>query len=192
MDPSDYDIAFAKIRAIYDQAIRHGIDLQMIDIGGGFPAPYRGQSLIALADYCDIVYASLRKHLGDLNVQLIAEPGRALCAESVTLVTKVIGKNVREGITWYFLDDGIYGAFSAKRPGHTDFQLLAENPCGLQASACVVAGPTCDGGDVLYYDHPLPDLQLGDLVLVPTMGAYTSASACCFNGLAVPRLVTVE
>ena len=39
MDPSDYDIAFAKIRAIYDQAIRHGIDLQMIDIGGGFPAP---------------------------------------------------------------------------------------------------------------------------------------------------------
>ncbi|MGV3484848.1 MAG: type III PLP-dependent enzyme, partial [Planctomycetaceae bacterium] len=192
VDPSDYDGAFATLRSLYDRAMDAGIGLTMIDIGGGFPAPYRDQSLMSLADYCDVVRTSLQRHLGDLPVRLIAEPGRVLCAQSVTLVTKVIGKSRRDGMTWYFVDDGIYGAFSAKRAGHTDFDLIAENPQGLETSPCVVAGPTCDSGDILYRDHPLPDLQIGDLLLVPTMGAYTSASACYFNGLPPPRSIAVE
>lgn len=192
VDPEDYHLAFAKVRELYDEAVDLGFDLQWIDIGGGFPAPYRGQMLMPLADYCDVVQAGLQKHLSDLPVRLIAEPGRILCAESVTLITSVIGKSQRQGITWYFLDDGIYGSFSGKRAGHTDFQLIADNPLGLPDQPCVIAGPTCDSGDVLYRDHPLPELQVGDRLLVPSMGAYTSASACCFNGLPLPRAVALE
>lgn len=192
LDPNDFQWAFAQVRSLYEQAVQLGFDLQMIDIGGGFPAPYRGQSLLSLADYCDAVQVSLQRHLRDLPVRLIAEPGRALCAESVTLITKVIGKSQRDGMTWYYLDDGIYGSFSGKRAGHTDFQLIAENLADLADLPCVVAGPTCDSGDVLYRDHLLPELQVGALLLVPTMGAYTSAGACCFNGLPLPQSVAID
>ena len=59
-------------------------------------------------------------------------------------------------------------------------------------SACIVAGPTCDSHDVVAVDQNLPDLEIGELLLVPTMGAYTSASASGFNGLDMARLVEVE
>ena len=59
-------------------------------------------------------------------------------------------------------------------------------------SACIVAGPTCDSHDVVSTDQELPDLEVGELLLVPTMGAYTSASASGFNGLDIARVVEID
>jgi len=192
IDPHDFHPAIAKVRELYDEAIDIGIDIQLIDIGGGFPAPYRGQSLISLESYCDIVALGLHKYFAGTSARIIAEPGRVLCAEGVTLVTRVIGKSQRDGMTWYYLDDGLHGSFSAKRPGHTDFDLLVEHDRSTPPAPCVVAGPTCDSGDVLYRDYPLPNLDIGAIVLVPSMGAYTSASACGFNGLPLARLIAID
>jgi ornithine decarboxylase len=192
LDPHDFHPAIASIRELYDEAMDIGMDIQLIDIGGGFPAPYRGQSLMPLASYCDIVNDALRSHFEGLPARIIAEPGRALCAEGLTLVTRVIGKSVREGTIWYYLDDGLYGSFSAKRPGHTDFDLIVENHASTPLYRCVVAGPTCDSGDVLYRDYLLPELEIGAIVMVPSMGAYTSASACGFNGLPLACSIAVD
>ena len=57
---------------------------------------------------------------------------------------------------------------------------------------CVVAGPTCDSTDVVSRDQELPDLDAGELLLVPTMGAYTNASASTFNGLDLAKAIEVE
>jgi len=192
IDPRDFYPAMAKVRELYDEAMDIGIDIQLIDIGGGFPAPYRGQSLMSLASYCDVVADGLRSHFAEIPVRIIAEPGRVLCAEAVTLVTRVIGKSKRNGTTWYYLDDGLYGSFSAKRPGHTDFDLLVENEPSAAQFPCVIAGPTCDSGDVLYRDYHLPELEIGAIVMVPSMGAYTSASACGFNGLPVAGSIAID
>ena len=88
LNPDDYDAALRKIRAIYDEAAAEGIELEVLDIGGGMPAPYR-ESVLSLEAYCDMVSQSLATHFGDLPIRIIAEPGRVISAESTTLVTSV-------------------------------------------------------------------------------------------------------
>lgn len=190
--PDDYDTALRIARSIFDQAAERGIELEVLDIGGGMPAPYR-ESVLTLEAYCDVVQQSLESHFGDLPVRIIAEPGRVISANSATLVTQVIGKSVRpNGSTQYIIDDGLYGSFSGKVFDHTDFPILAEDAMVRPTYPCVVAGPTCDSTDIVCRDQDLPDLDIGELLLVPTMGAYTNASASTFNGLDLARQISVE
>lgn len=189
--PGDYVAALREIRGVWDAASSLGMDLEVLDIGGGFPAPYRVDAP-SIEAFCATVSSGLSEHFGDLPIRLIAEPGRGLCAESTTLITKVIGKNTRWGMPWYFLDDGLYGSFSGKVFDHTDFPILYEGAGDRELLRCVVAGPTCDSSDVISNDQLLPDLNLGELLLIPCMGAYTSASASPFNGLPVARSVAID
>ena len=78
----------------------------------------------------------------------------------------------------------MYGAFSGKLFDHCDYELIPQKrgPVG----ECVVAGPTCDSIDVVSRDQLLPNLEVGDLLIVPGMGAYTKASATSFNGFQPP------
>lgn len=192
LNPDDYDKALATVRKIWDEAAAEGIELEVLDIGGGMPAPYR-ESVLSLEAYCEMVSQSLATHFGDLPIRVIAEPGRVVSAESTTLVTSVIGKSVRpNGMTQYIIDDGLYGSFSGKVFDHVDFDILAEDAADRPAFPCVVAGPTCDSTDVVTRDQELPDLEIGELLIVPTMGAYTNASASTFNGLDLAKPIEVE
>ncbi|MCA9195316.1 MAG: type III PLP-dependent enzyme [Planctomycetales bacterium] len=191
MDPADYCSALQRVRDLWNQASELGFDLEMLDIGGGFPAPYRHDAP-SVSSFCSTIWNGLQESFGDLQIRLIAEPGRGICAESITLVTKVIGKNNRWGVPWYFIDDGLYGSFSGKVFDHTDFPLLYENSGNRELFPCVVAGPTCDSSDVVSRDQMLPDLEVGELLLVPCMGAYAGASASPFNGLPVARSVAID
>ena len=190
--PDDYDIAFGRIRRIYDAALEKGIELEVIDFGGGLPAPYR-DAVLTLDTFCDAIRQSLDTHFGDLPVRLVAEPGRGISAETGTLITQVIGKSTRpNGKTQYIIDDGLYGSFSGKVYDHVDYPLLAEDMLIRPVYESIVAGPTCDSTDVVACDQDLPDLAIGELLLVPSMGAYTNASASTFNGLEIARRVEVE
>jgi ornithine decarboxylase len=192
LNPGDYKTVLRRVRQCWEEAAAVGIELEILDIGGGFPAPYRDTEMMTLASYCDNVSESLNEVFGDVPVRLIAEPGRGLVAESMTLVTQVLGKSVRGGTTWYIIDDGLYGSFSGKVFDHVDYNVIADNPLGLPLHSCVLAGPTCDSSDVVARDQLLPELNVGDLLLVPTMGAYAGASACPFNGLPVAGSAMIE
>jgi ornithine decarboxylase len=189
--PADFIPALKAARRVWDEAERMGNPLEVLDFGGGFPAPYRG-AVLTLESYCQMLASALEDTFGDVPARIIAEPGRGLCAESATLVTCVVGKSIRNGMPWYFLDDGIYGSFSGKAFDHADFPLLVEDAHHRELTPCVVAGPTCDSGDVISRDQFLPELEVGELVLVPTMGAYSSASATDFNGLERAKCISVE
>lgn len=190
--PDDYDTAFARIRRIYDAAADHGIELEVIDFGGGLPAPYR-DAVLSLEAFCEALHQSLETHFGDLPVRLIAEPGRGISADTSTLITQVIGKSIRpNGKVQYIIDDGLYGSFSGKVYDHVDYPLLAEDMLIRPMYESIVAGPTCDSTDVVACDQELPDLAIGELLLVPSMGAYTNASASTFNGLEIARRIAVD
>ncbi len=191
LNPADYERMLYKTREVWDEATAEGFELEMLDVGGGFPAPYR-RPVMSLEAFCHQLDNALTKTFGDLNVRIIAEPGRGISAETMTLVTKVLGKNKRGGKMWYFIDDGVYGSFSGKLFDHADFELVTENAIGRQHFPCVVAGPTCDSHDIVSEDQELPDLEIGELLLVPTMGSYTNASASPFNGLDVAKIIEVE
>ena len=191
LNPEDFRTMLTKARKAWDACVAAGAPLEVLDIGGGFPAPYR-TSVMSLSDYCRHLSRALDATFGDLPIRIIAEPGRGMCAESVTLITRVVGKSVRSGLPWYFIDDGVYGSFSGKLFDDSDFELIAEAADERPRSGCVVAGPTCDSHDVVSVDQELPDLEVGELLLVPTMGAYTSASASGFNGLDIARIDEID
>jgi ornithine decarboxylase len=106
-------------------------------------------------------------------------------------VNTVIGRARRGDSIWYYLDDGVYGAYSGQIYDHARYPLTVfGDGCALQRS--VLAGPTCDSIDVIAEDALLPELEIGDLVVARQMGAYTLASASEFNSIPRPRVIALN
>jgi ornithine decarboxylase len=184
-DPGIYLTALQMVRRLFDEAAAAGVRLDMLDIGGGFPVVYRTE-MPRLEDFCRVVSRGLSQ-MFPAGVRIIAEPGRCISGDAMTLVVRVIGRSIRNGVPWYYIDDGLYGAFSGKLFDHCDYELIPQRVG--PATECVVAGPTCDSIDIVSRDQPLPSLEVGDLLMVPSMGAYTRASATSFNGFQPPVTV---
>ena len=163
-----------------------GAPMSVLDIGGGFPTDYARTGL-DLVDWC----APIRGALANLpdDWEILSEPGRVLVAPAVTCIATVVGRSIRDGIRWYYLDDGVYGSFSGQIFDHASYplQVLREGP--LHRS--VIAGPTCDSIDIVAEDVALPELEPGDLVVGHEMGAYTAATKTRFNLLPDARFINL-
>jgi ornithine decarboxylase len=107
----------------------------------------------------------------------------------------VVGSATRAGATWHYLDDGLYGSYSNVMTENVHPPILALSELGGDEDkmppleAVTLAGPTCDSVDVVAADYPMPTLAVGDVVVSPTMGAYTSVTASRFNGIAETPIV---
>jgi ornithine decarboxylase len=166
-----------------------GVRSRVIDIGGGFPVSYRDDmpTIDTIADVVDDVFGSARD-----DFTLLAEPGRFLVAECMTLLTSVVGSAVRDGQLWHYLDDGLYGSYSNVMTENVHPPILALRELDNDDSALervTLAGPTCDSVDVIARNYPMPDLEIGDIVVSPVMGAYTTVTSSRFNGIAATPVV---
>ncbi len=174
----------ALIRAARDS----GHALSVLDIGGGFPADYL-EPAMPIEEFC----APIRAALAGLppGLRLIAEPGRYIVAPAGTCVASVVGRALRDGRWWFYLDDGMYGSFNGQIYDHASYPVVALREDGERVNA-VLAGPTCDSIDVIREDIPLPLLEAGDLVVGRNMGAYTSCSASDFNFIPRARRLAIN
>jgi ornithine decarboxylase len=188
-DPEAHVAAIDACRPFFESDTLAGTaHLGMLDIGGGFPADYDGSG-VDLAAFCRPINAALARYPS--HVEVIAEPGRVLSAPAMYSISTVIGRARRGELTWYYLDDGVYGGFSGQIYDHAQYPLTVfSDETALQRS--VLAGPTCDSIDVIAEDVLLPVLQIGDLVLGRQMGAYTLATASEFNSIPKPRVVALN
>jgi len=173
---------------VFAEAAGRAFRLKLLDIGGGFPAPYNRdvQPLAALA-------RKINPELDRLfpaDIEVLSEPGRFVVATAATLVAKVIGKADRDGKRCYYLDDGIYHTFSGILFDHCQYHVKAFKRGPTQL--CSVFGPTCDALDTISLAEELPDLALGDLLYSENVGAYTTASSTCFNGFPPAKVVHVN
>ena len=161
--------------------------LSVLDIGGGFPVNYDG-SIEDIEQFC----APIRAALADLpeRIRILAEPGRYIAAPAMTCLTTVVGRARRGSRMWYYLDDGVYNSFSGQIFDHTRYPLIAPDARG-EPQPSVLAGPTCDSIDVIADDLLLGEMQIGDLIIAPLMGAYTAATATTFNSLPRARILTL-
>jgi ornithine decarboxylase len=186
-----YIEALEYCRDIYRKAALDGINIELIDIGGGFPIDYL-TSVIPMVQFCQPINEYLDRYFS--NYRIIAEPGRVLSGPSMTLATRVMGKSLRNGVWWYYLDDGMYGSFSGKMYDHADYPMYVENDGKVDDKryTSVLAGPTCDSIDVMYENINLPLLEIGDLLMFSSMGAYTNASASNFNGFPKAKIILVN
>lgn len=176
------------VRRIYEEAAKEGMKFRVLDIGGGWPIP-EPRVRFNLAEMMAQVKARLDEDFADIEIW--AEPGRYMCGTAVNLITSVIGVNERNGQTWYFLDDGIYGSFSGVIFDQWDFKLISFKNSGEKHQA-TFAGPSCDSLDIMFRGKMTEPLEIGDLLLVPLCGAYTSASATTFNGFHKAQIVIWE
>ena len=158
-----------------------------LDIGGGFPIDY-GERATGIRRYC----APIRHALARLprRVRVIAEPGRYIVGPAAIGVATVMGRAQREGHWWYYLDDGVYGSYSGQLYDHARYPVSVMRDGPLLPS--VLAGPTCDGIDVIAEALQLPKLNIGDLVIGRQMGAYTWATASTFNFFPKATVVVVN
>ena len=123
---------------------------------------------------------------------LLAEPGRYLVADCMTLLTSVVGTAERDGQVWHYLDDGVYGSYSnvMTEDVHPPILGLRELFDGdVTYEPVTLAGPTCDSADVIARDYPMPPLGIGDVVVSPMMGAYTAVTSSRFNGIPATPIV---
>jgi ornithine decarboxylase len=164
-------------RDLMRAAGRAGHRLTTLDIGGGFPSGGSRRAL-PIEDYCAPIVRALRSLPSDVRV--IAEPGRYIAAPAAIAVSSVMGRALRDGRWWYYLDDGLYGCYSGQMYDHALYAVEALSTAG-ETYPSVLAGPTCDSIDVITEAIDLPKLDAGDLIVGRDMGAYTWASASDFN-----------
>jgi ornithine decarboxylase len=163
--------------------------MNLLDIGGGFPAPYDA-TVKPFRELAGVINREINR-LFPKNIQILAEPGRFLCATAGIAVSKIIGKAMRDGKLCYYIDDGVYHTFSGVIFDHCQYHLKAFKRGATQI--CSVFGPTCDALDVVSLAENLPDnLQLGDLLYSENIGAYSHASSTYFNGFPPATVVHVN
>jgi len=180
--------AIRRCREIIRDYNRHAdMPMSMLDIGGGFPVDYSGR-VPDIVSFCAPINEALRD-LGD-DIHVIAEPGRFLVAPAAISITAVAGKARRGGRDWYYLDDGVYGAYSGQIFDHATYPIrcLKSGP----VAPSVLAGPTCDSIDIIRDEIQLPQLEVGDLIVGEMMGAYTVSTATDFNSLSRCEIIVLN
>jgi len=173
--------------AVMSEARARGRPIKIVDIGGGFPAPYH-RDVKPFEVLAQRINAEIDR-LFPTGVDVIAEPGRFMVATAATAVARIIGKARRDGKTCYYIDDSVYHTYSGIIFDHCQYHLRALREGSPEI--CAVFGQTCDGLDTISLSEELPDLQLDDLVYAENIGAYASASATWFNGFPPARVVHV-
>ena len=186
----NYVAAIELAANIFKEAKNRGYTkMNLLDIGGGFPAPYDA-TVKPFRELAKVINRELDR-LFPKNIQILAEPGRFMCATAATAVSKIIGKAVRDGKLSYYINDGVYHTFSGVIFDHCHYHLKSFKKGPTQI--CSVFGPTCDALDVVSMAENLPDdLQLGDLLYSEQIGAYSHASSTYFNGFPPATVVHVN
>jgi ornithine decarboxylase len=171
--------------AVMKESKSRGHELKILDIGGGFPAPYN-KHVKPFRELARAINAEIDR-LFDPHIQILAEPGRFLVATAATSVARVIGKAVRNGRLCYYIDDSVYHTFSGIIFDHCQYPLKAFK--SGKKEICAVFGQTCDGLDTISQSEHLPDLAVDDLVYAENIGAYSNASATWFNGFPPAKVI---
>jgi ornithine decarboxylase len=174
--------------AVRAEAHSRGHTIRILDIGGGFPAPYHAD-VKPIESLALKINAEIDRLFPD-GVEIIAEPGRFIVATAATAIARVIGKARRDGKTCYFIDDSVYHTYSGIIFDHCQYHVKAFKSGPTEI--CAVFGQTCDGLDTISLAEDLPDLVMDDLVFSENIGAYASASATYFNGFPPAKVVHVN
>ncbi|HYV26986.1 MAG TPA: type III PLP-dependent enzyme [Candidatus Eisenbacteria bacterium] len=174
--------------AVMQEAKTRGHEIKILDIGGGFPAPYN-KHVKPFSALAKKINAEIDR-LFPKDIQILAEPGRFLVATAATSIARIIGKAVRDGKPCYYIDDSVYHTFSGIIFDHCQYHLKAFKRG--KKEICAVFGQTCDALDTISFSEELPELEIDDLVYSENIGAYSNASATWFNGFPPAKVVHVN
>ena len=182
-----WDRALASAAAVFKECGERGMNLAMVNLGGGFPTKYL-KNVPSVKTYGTAIFKALRKHFGNRIPETIIEPGRGMVGNAGTIEAEVVlvsKKSEEDDVRWVYLDIGKFGGLAETMDESIRYPIRTPRDADAMGP-CVVAGPTCDSADVLYEKQPYPlpvSLEIGDKVLIEGTGAYTATySSVAFNG----------
>ena len=187
-DIGAWNDAIAKVKYLFNSLEEEeNIKLQMIDMGGGFPATYIDPANV-LSVYASEITRFLTEDFGDDLPEIILEPGRSLVGDSGILTSEVIlasRKNNTALTRWVYIDAGKFNGLIETIDECIKYPVITTKD-GDKEGEAIIAGPTCDSMDVMYettkYKLPVT-LKQGDRMYWLSTGAYTTTYASvAFNG----------
>ena len=187
-DPSQWDAAIVSVARLFHDLDEAGVELGMVNLGGGFPTAYR-EGVPPAEAYGEAIRDSILRHFGNRLPQLIMEPGRGLVGDAGIIETEVVlisRKGDADSRRWVYLDIGKFGGLAETMDEAIQYPIDSDRDG--PGEPVILAGPTCDSADVLYERaaYSLPsDLAIGDRLRIGATGAYTTTYASvAFNGFA--------
>jgi ornithine decarboxylase len=194
-EPSAWRKAITVVGRLLRKLADQGVRLEMLNMSGGFPARY-ADPVPSMGQIAGTIEPALRTLLPYVPRHVAVEPGRFIAAESAVLVAGVIGREVRAGENWLYLDVGAYNGLIETQQTGNRWRFPLWSSCADHATAphelFTVTGPTCDSSDTTFVGVPLPaTINVGDSVYVGSAGAYTLGYASSFNGFAPPSTIYV-
>ena len=176
---------------------QHRFEMAEFSPGGGFAVAYTAeQHAPGPAVYAETITSTLREGLWRYELpapQLIVEPGRAIVARSAVALYTVGSSKEVPGVKTFVSVDG--GMADNVRPALYESRysaLVANRVNDEQRETVTIAGKYCESGDVLLPDAELPPLQAGDILAMPSAGAYALAMASNYNLSLRPPVVLVK
>ncbi|HZD25420.1 MAG TPA: type III PLP-dependent enzyme [Alphaproteobacteria bacterium] len=187
--PEQWDKAVEAAAEVFRELEAQGVELGMVNLGGGLPAHYT-ERVEDVDRYALAINASMTRHFGNRLPRTVVEPGRYMVGDAGVLQAEVVlisRKSYDDAVRWIYLDVGRFSGL-AETEGESIRYPVRTPGDGGETGPVVIAGPTCDSVDIMYeksnYQMPL-DLQIGDKVQFLSTGAYTTTySSVGFNGFA--------
>lgn len=179
---------------IWKQAGARGHQFHFLDIGGGFPAGhYHTEDIPTIEEIAKAVNKAVAKFIPNRQAMLVLEPGRGLVGESGRLVVEVMGKAIRNGETWLYLDAGVFNGLMETYEGFPPVvRHLGQNAYDRPILTYTLAGPSCDSCDVVARNFQLPEVHIGDRLVFLDGGAYVTEYAVAFNGFPTPAIIRLD
>ncbi|XP_066121200.1 ornithine decarboxylase-like [Saccopteryx bilineata] len=187
--PHDFTKAITDCHRVFEMGRGVGHDMSLLDIGGGFPGMEGSEP--EFEEMVRAINAALAQDFPEgTGVEVIAEPGSFYAASVCTAAVNIIAKKAvlepgGHQKLLYYLNEGHYGSFR-----HVIRDLVPRMPIVVKKLSskpllfpCTLYGPTCDAMDKLFKEEVLlPELDVGDWLIFPSMGAYSSVMSSTFNG----------
>jgi len=192
LEASAWLAAIAHVRPLWAHAAAEGMPLSLLDIGGGFPVAYT-HPVPEIEDLAPPILHAAHDLFaaGSAPDPILAiEPGRIVTNRAAAMVSTVLGTAVRYGHPYVYLDSGVFNGLHETLEGIA-YRVFRERDVlagALPSDGLIqvtLAGPTCDGSDIIAHDVPLPPLKIDDRLVFMQTGAYTTATED-FNGMRYP------
>lgn len=186
LNPANWATSLTMVQDLFRKAEKRGIELELINLGGGFPVRYIEQ-VVPVEDIEALIVKEVKSRFPS-DIKIHIEPGRAVVAEAGVMVSRVIGKARRAGQDWLYIDVGVFNGLM-EAIGGIEYTFVVGSRA--EKKKWTIAGPSCDSFDIIQKDVILPEPQVGDLVLILSAGAYTVSYASEFNGFSIPRTIVI-
>jgi diaminopimelate decarboxylase len=188
-DLTPFREAFHRVRDLVAMLRADGIDIRRVDLGGGLGVPYEPDNHPppSPAEYGQVV----REAFGDLDLQVVLEPGRLLVANAGVLVSRVVHRKEGATRTFAIVDAAMNDLVRpAMYDAHHDIVPVAEPAAGGARELVDVVGPVCESSDVFAKQRAMPPLRAGDLLAMRSAGAYGATMSSMYNSrLLVPEVL---